>query len=77
MQGMKFPATPEWDLFLVLPMKVMYLHHKSTVLGEGTCMKDRHLKNLMCMWWNISQMQQASHKKARNKILSHFFWIIY
>jgi hypothetical protein len=28
-------------------------------------------------WWNVSQMQQASHKQARNKILSHFYWIIY
>jgi hypothetical protein len=30
MQHMKFCATPVRDLFLVPPMTVMYLHHKST-----------------------------------------------
>jgi hypothetical protein len=47
------------------------------VLGEVTCMKDRHSKNLTRTWWIVSQMQQASHKQARNKILSHFYPIIY
>jgi hypothetical protein len=47
------------------------------VLGEVTRMKDRHSKNLTHTWWNVSQMQQASHKQARNKILAHFYWIIY
>jgi hypothetical protein len=50
--------------------------HRS-VLGEVTCMKDRHSKNLTRTWWNVSQMQQASHNKARNKIVSHFYQIIY
>ncbi len=39
--------------------------------------KTGHLKNLTRTWWNVSQMQQASHKQARNKILSHFYRIIY
>jgi hypothetical protein len=47
------------------------------MLGEVTSTKDRHSKNLTHTWWNVSQMQQASHRQARNKILSHFYQLIY
>jgi hypothetical protein len=48
-----------------------------SLLGEVTRTKDRHLKNLTRTWWNVSQMQQASHKHKRKKILSHFYQLIY
>jgi hypothetical protein len=36
------------------------------VLGEVKCTKDRHSKNLTCMSWNITQMQQPTTKMTRS-----------
>jgi hypothetical protein len=48
------------------------LHHRS-VLGEVTRTKDGRSKNLTRTRNVPPKMQQASHKQATNKILSHFY----
>jgi hypothetical protein len=70
------PSRGKHTIYNLVPSKEKGWHHRS-LLGEVTWMKDGCSKNLT-RTRNVSPkcMQQASHKQATNKILSHFYQLI-